>query len=399
MPRVVLEHVTKQFGKVTAVSDFSMDVRDGEFLVLLGPSGCGKSTVLRLIAGLEQATSGKIYIGDKLVNDLPPRERDIAMVFESPNFALYPHMTAYDNMAFSLRLRKEFADADIRGVTEGISGVAPAAVPAHMSRSEIHAAQEGAIRKRVEQVADRLGLQPYLGRKRKELSAGHNQSVALGKALVRSSKVFLMDDPLSQLDAHARVASRAEIRSIHRETGNTMIYVTHDQVEATALGDRIAIMDNGMLQQIGTAQSLYRYPATMFVAGFMGSPSMNFFSGQLEGTAEDLRLSNSAFTLPIPPYFAQRLYGRERIVLGMRPESIREMRPLDEEGQIDTLSGTVELVENTGSELFAHVSSGGQRFVARLDGHPRLRPGDHVDLAFKMDEMHAFDPVSQRTLL
>ena len=388
MPRVVLDGVTKKYGQVTAVSDFSLEVRDGEFMVLLGPSGCGKSTVLRLIAGVEEVNSGHIRIGDRDVTALQPRERDIAMVFESPDHALYPHLTAYDNMAFGLRLRREFAAANGGPVDT-----------ANMKRGEARAAQEGAIRRRVEQVAGRLGLQPYLGRKKTELSAGQGQEVALGRALVRSTKVFLMDDPLSQLDTKARIAGRNEIRDIHKQTGSTIIYVTHDQFEAIALGDRIAVMDSGKLQQVGTAQNLYNHPVNMFVASFIGSPSMNLFPMFIDGDVEDMVLRGTDFTLHVPRQHSQRLYGRERIVLGLRPESIRDARFVPDADPDSIVHGNVNLVENTGTDLYVHISAGDQMFIARLDKRTHTRPGAPLDVILDTENMHAFDPVSERSLL
>lgn len=395
MPKVVLEKLTKMFGKVAAVSDFSLDIRDGEFMVLLGPSGCGKSTVLRMVAGLEMPTSGKIYIGDKLVNELAPRDRDIAMVFESPNFALYPHMTAYDNMAFTLRLKKDALDPTEEEERAHAKESGP-----RQGRKETHAAHEGAIRRRVENVAGKLGIESMLGRKRKELSAGHNQEVALGRALVRSSKVILMDDPLSQLDPPSRFSGRAEIRQLHKETGNTVLYVTHDQAEATALGNRIAVMDNGVLQQVGTSQVLYSQPANAFVATFIGSHGMNLFDVEMvQGGEGGATLAGHGFTVTLPEYMAQRLGDRQRLILGLRPENIHDARYTPDAPLGDIISAQVELSENTGSDIFTHLSTGGKRFVARLDGRTHARPGDRIDVVFDMDAMHIFDARTQLAIV
>ncbi len=268
-----------------------------------------------------------------------------------------------------------------------------------MNRSAVRAAQEGAIRKRVEQVAGRLGIQPYLGRKKNQLSAGQGQEVALGRALVRSTKVFLMDDPLSQLDNRARAQGRNEIREVHRETDTTVVYVTHDQFEATALGDRIAVMDNGVLQQVGTAQTLYNYPVNMFVASFIGSPSMNLFPMSVEEEAGNMALRGTDFVVPIPAHHAQRLAGRDRIVLGLRPEQIRDAQFAPDADPASVVHGQVDLVENTGSDLYVHISAGGQMFIARLDKRTHTRPGAPLDVVLDTDQMHAFDPVSEKSLL
>src|SRR5579884_2630274 len=269
MAGVTLEHVVKRFGDVVAVNDVSIEIEDKEFLVLVGPSGCGKSTILRLIAGLEELTDGNIYIGNRLVNDVAPKDRDIAMVFQS--YALYPHMSVYDNLAFGLRLR-------------------------HTPKKEID--------RRVHEAAEILGIEMLLNRKPKQLSGGQRQRVALGRAIVREPQVFLMDEPLSNLDAKLRVATRAELVKLHRRLQTTVIYVTHDQVEAMTMGNRIAVLRDGMLQQLGTPQDVYSKPANMFVAGFIGSPAMNFFRGELQGTDGELRVRASGIELLLPPEIA-----------------------------------------------------------------------------------------------
>jgi len=274
MASVTYEHVTKRFGDVVAVNDLDIHVEDKEFLVLLGPSGCGKTTTLRLLAGLEEITEGNIYIGDRLVNDVPPKDRDIAMVFQS--YALYPHMSVYDNMAFGLKLRKTPKDE---------------------------------IDRRVREAAQMLGIEQLLDRKPKQLSGGQRQRVAVGRAIVREPQVFLMDEPLSNLDAKLRVQARAELSKLHHRLGTTFIYVTHDQTEAMTMGSRIALLKDGILQQFDTPQNLYDYPVNVFVAGFIGSPSMNFFDATLTGTQEEMYIDGGNFRLKVPPDKA-KVYAR-----------------------------------------------------------------------------------------
>jgi multiple sugar transport system ATP-binding protein len=393
MARVLLEGVTKKYGDVLAVDNLTMDVRDREFLVLIGPSGCGKSTVLRLVAGLEQVTSGSIRIDGVLANDLTPRERDIAMVFESPGYALYPNMSAYDNMAFSLHLRKDLPVLDDPQASEGLES--------RNSASTGRGAREKAIHRRVEKVAGRLGLGKYLSRRQEQLSAGHRQGVALGRAMVRRPKVFLMDDPLSNLDARMRVTSRVELRKLHRELESTVLYVTHDQSEAMALGDRIAVMKEGVLQQIGTPQSLYERPANMFVAGFIGSPPMNMFTVDVESREGELFLRGPGFDLLVPQHNVQRLsdYQGRRLVLGLRPESIRDARHAPDADPAALIDTYVDLLENTGSDVYAHLVAGGRECVARLDARTHTKAGERLLVALDLTDMHAFDPTSQRSLL
>ncbi|MBI3913356.1 MAG: ATP-binding cassette domain-containing protein, partial [Chloroflexi bacterium] len=265
MANVTYDHVTKKFGEVIAVNDLMLEIQDKEFLVLVGPSGCGKTTALRLLAGLEDATDGAIRIGDRVVNDVPPKDRDIAMVFQS--YALYPHMSVYDNMAFGLKLRKT---------------------------------PKAEIDRRVKEAADILGIGEFLQRKPKQLSGGQRQRVALGRAIVREPKVFLMDEPLSNLDAKLRVQTRAEISKLHQRLQTTFIYVTHDQVEAMTMGTRIAVMKDGVLQQLDSPQNLYDHPVNIFVAGFIGSPAMNFFDANIVGTRDEMALDTGGFKLPVP---------------------------------------------------------------------------------------------------
>ena len=289
MASVTLDRVTKRFGEVTAVQDLSIEVEDREFLVMVGPSGCGKSTTLRLIAGLEELSDGNIYIGENLVNDVPPKDRDIAMVFQS--YALYPHMSVYDNLSFGLRLR----------------GTA---------RKEIE--------RRVQEAAEMLNIAELLARKPKALSGGQRQRVALGRAVVRDPAVFLMDEPLSNLDAKLRVQTRAELIRLHERLQATVIYVTHDQMEAMTMGSRIAVLRDGVLQQIGPPQEVYGEPSNMFVAGFIGSPAMNFFDARLTGSADDMYVETDTFKLPVPPDNRAPYvnYVGQDVVFGIRPEDV-----------------------------------------------------------------------------
>ncbi len=392
MAKVILQNLTKKYGDLLAVDDLSMEVRDKEFLVLVGPSGCGKTTVLRIIAGLETITSGDIYIGDRLVNNLHPQERDIAMVFSSPDHALYPNMSAYDNMAFSLRVRKQ-------PPTQDESQDSPQKRHGIFGRD--HARREEQIRGRVEQVAGSLGLSDYLNRKRGQLSGGHMQSVALGRAMVREPSVFLMDDPMSQLDAGMRASARAELQKLHRSAPITTLYVTHDQQEAMTLGDRIAVMNEGVLQQIGTPRILYDHPANMFVAGFIGSPPMNMLVVTLEGDPDGPFLSGPAFRIKLPDYLAERLQGYQdrQIVLGLRPESIRDAQYVRDTAPTAIVKTQVELREYLGNDIYLHLAAGGQSFVARVDNRTFVQPSQPLTVTLDIAAMHAFDPTTQRALL
>ncbi len=365
MASVTYEHVTKRFGKVVAVHDLNIHVEDGEFLVLLGPSGCGKTTTLRLLAGLEEPTSGNIYIGDRLVNDVPPKDRDIAMVFQS--YALYPHMTVYDNMAFGLKLRKVPKDE---------------------------------IDRRVREAARILGIEELLDRKPKQLSGGQRQRVAVGRAIVREPKVFLMDEPLSNLDAKLRVHARAELAKLHQRLGTTWIYVTHDQVEAMTMATRIAVQKDGVLQQLGTPQELYNYPANLFVAGFIGSPAMNFFDVTLVPEDDTLYADGGTFRLKIPEAKAKALgpYKGKKVILGIRPEDIHdpEFTPPDiTEGRI---KAKVEVTELMGNEVFLYLLTGKKSFIARVDPRTKAKIGDEIEAVANMDNIHFFDPVTEKAI-
>jgi multiple sugar transport system ATP-binding protein len=378
MASVTFEHVSKKYaGDVLAVNDLNLDIHDKEFLVLVGPSGCGKSTALRMIAGLEEISSGILRIGERVVNNVPPKDRDIAMVFQS--YALYPHMSVYDNMAFGLRMRKTMP-----------SGAAPGT------------SREAAIKQRVEEVADIVGLRQYLNRKPRQLSGGQRQRVALGRAIVREPQVFLMDEPLSNLDAKLRVQTRAEISKLQRRLQTTMIYVTHDQTEAMTMGDRIAVMRDGILQQLDTPQNLYDHPTNMFVAGFIGSPSMNFFPSTLEQSGQDLLIKGEGFQLKVPPQYRQALASQagKQITFGLRPEDIADVRMEPNADPASVVQVTVDVVEPMGSEIYLYlVTTGGQQFVARVDPQTKAQPGQKMEVTFDMSKMHAFDSTTQQTLM
>jgi multiple sugar transport system ATP-binding protein len=366
MAGVTYDHVTKQFGDVKAVNDLTLEVKDKEFLVLVGPSGCGKTTALRLLAGLEEITSGNITIGDRVVNDVAPKDRDIAMVFQS--YALYPHMSVYDNMAFGLRLRKT-------------------------PKQEID--------RRVKEAAGILGIGALLNRKPKQLSGGQRQRVALGRAIVREPKVFLMDEPLSNLDAKLRVQTRAEISKLHQRLETTFIYVTHDQTEAMTMGTRIAVMRDGVLQQLDTPQRLYDCPSNMFVAGFIGSPAMNFFDAVLQGTREDMSLDAGAFRLPIPADRREKLaplLGKQ-VVLGIRPEDIHDRQFVPSAFNGAAVQAQVDVMEPMGAEIYLYLLSGNKSYVARVDPRSQARPGKTVEVMMNLDHMHVFDKQSEQAII
>lgn len=363
MANVTYDHVVKKFGDFTALQDLNLEVQDKEFLVLVGPSGCGKTTALRCLAGLEEVTEGRVIIADRVVNDVAPKDRDIAMVFQS--YALYPHMTVFDNMAFGLKLRK---------------------VP------------KGEIEKRVMDAAKTLGIEGLLKRKPRELSGGQRQRVAVGRAIVREPKVFLFDEPLSNLDAKLRVQTRAEISKLHQRLQTTFIYVTHDQTEAMTMATRIAVMNKGVLQQLDTPQHLYDKPANLFVAGFIGSPAMNFFNMTLTKEGSDLFAENSTLKIRIPSdKYSQlgNLIGRE-IIFGIRPEDIHNPEYAPANIIAETIEAKVDVTELMGNEIFVYLVSGSSNFVARVDPRSRYRVGDSIKLTLNMSNFHVFDP-SQNT--
>ncbi|MGH2585821.1 MAG: ABC transporter ATP-binding protein [Dehalococcoidia bacterium] len=366
MATVRLEHVWKRFGNdVIAVRDVSLEAREGEFLVFVGPSGCGKSTALRMIAGLEEISGGDIYIDDRRVNDVPARDRDIAMVFQ--NYALYPHMTVADNMAFALKMR---------------------GVP------------KAEIRQRVEHAADILGIKPLLNRRPKQLSGGQRQRVALGRAIVREPKAFLMDEPLSNLDAKLRVQTRAEIVKLQKRLGTTTIYVTHDQVEAMTMGHRIAILREGMLQQIDTPRRLFDRPVNAFVAGFIGSPAMNLVTMRVTGTeGGGVALERGDLRIDPPPRHAHalRAYRDREIIVGIRPDALTDHRSPDEHAV--QVPATVEVVELLGSEAYLYAQVAGQSMIARVAPSFDPSPGAPIRLWANLDAMHLFDPETETSVI
>jgi multiple sugar transport system ATP-binding protein len=367
MSTVTFDHVYKRYGDVTAVNDLNLEIQDGEFMVLVGPSGCGKTTSLRMIAGLEEISQGTLRIGDRVVNDVPPKDRDIAMVFQS--YALYPHMTVRDNLAFGLKLRK---------------------VP------------KADIERRVNEAAGILDLGKLLARKPKELSGGQRQRVALGRAIVREPAVFLMDEPLSNLDAKLRVQTRAEIARIHQRLKTTIVYVTHDQVEAMTMGSRIAVMSEGVLQQVGAPQQLYDHPVNRFVAGFIGSPAMNFVDVGVDGSGDGARLSSTeGITIPLPPRFREAVgaSSAHNLVAGFRPEHLEIANGTDGDGTGARLRATADVVEYLGNEELLHVTAGGRDIVAIVGSEHQVKPGDVLDFRVPIEKVHLFDPQSGDSLV
>ncbi len=366
MARVQLEGVTKKFGGVTAVNNVSLEIPDKQFTVLVGPSGCGKTTCLRLIAGLEEATDGSIFIGERRVNDVPPKDRDIAMVFQ--NYALYPHMSVYDNMAFGLRLRK-------------------------YPREEID--------RRVKEAAGMLGIETLLGRKPKQLSGGQRQRVALGRAIVREPQVFLMDEPLSNLDAKLRVQTRAEIKKLHARLQTTTVYVTHDQVEAMTMGDRIVVMRDGLVQQVDSPMNLYEKPTNLFVAGFIGSPAMNFIDASPVQSDGKVQLEASGFRLDVPADLVSRVreWSGRRVIFGIRPEDIQDRALAAEAPPGWTIKAGVDVHEPLGSDVILYLTVGGQSIVARVDARSQAKMGASVEVVVNMRKMHLFSPDTQQAII
>jgi multiple sugar transport system ATP-binding protein len=391
MAQIALEHITKRYGDgYEAVKDLNLDVSDGEFMILVGPSGCGKSTALRMVAGLEDITAGELKIGGQLMNDRAPKDRDIAMVFQ--NYALYPHMTVRENMGFALKLAK---------------------------------APDEEINQKVSEAARILDLEPHLDRKPANLSGGQRQRVAMGRAIVRNPSAFLMDEPLSNLDAKLRVQMRTEISRIQQRLETTTIYVTHDQTEALTLGDRIAVMRAGILQQVGAPSELYGQPTNLFVAGFIGSPSMNFLPGEIDGDSLKLPLG----TVRIPDSVRRRLEsgpggGRSGVVVGLRPEDFEDAAIVGDRGQGVTFKAKIDVLESMGSEFYAYFvveservasreleelasdagaadlpQQSGSQITARLDAASQVRQGQETELWFNSEHIHLFDPESGQTLL
>jgi multiple sugar transport system ATP-binding protein len=367
---VKLQGIKKVYeGGVVAVHEMDLDVNDKEFVVLVGPSGCGKSTTLRMIAGLEDITDGTLYIDGQRVNDIAPKDRDIAMVFQ--NYALYPHMTVYDNMAFGLKLRK-------------------------YDKKEID--------ERVREAAAILGIEGYLDRKPKALSGGQRQRVAVGRAIVRKPKVFLFDEPLSNLDAKLRVQMRTEISKLHQRLGATMIYVTHDQTEAMTMGDRIVLMKDGYVQQIDSPLQIYAHPVNKFVAGFIGSPAMNFFAGRIRKTGRQLSFSENGggISLPIPKKAENRLKGfhEKEVVLGVRPEHISYAKRSESGTGSARAKVTVEVVEPMGNETYVYFTTAkqSQQHVARIPSSDQPAVGKSIELSFQMNNSHYFDPLTEKII-
>src|SRR6058998_3539935 len=363
MAQVVLKDLNKKYDEVHAVKDVNLTIRDKEFMVFVGPSGCGKTTTLRMVAGLEEITSGKIFIGERLVNELPPRDRDIAMVFQ--NYALYPHKTVFQNMAFGLKMRKF---------------------------------PRGEIEKRVREAAEILGIQDLLERKPRQLSGGQRQRVAVGRAIVRHPRVFLFDEPLSNLDAKLRVQMRVELKRLHERLETTAIYVTHDQVEAMTLGDRVVVMKDGWIQQVGEPLELYGKPANRFVAGFIGSPAMNFVEVTVADANGALWADTPGFRVKVPLASAGRLgpYRGQRVTLGIRPEDLREARGGDAEDL--SFDAVVDVVEPLGSEILLDTRVGSQTIVARVDPTVRARLHEKIRLAYVPERLRFFDNQTEEAI-
>ena len=365
MASVTFQNVHKKFGDLTIIKDLSIEVQDKEFLVLVGPSGCGKTTALRLLAGLEEITGGEIKIADRIVNDVAPKDRDIAMVFQS--YALYPHLSVYDNMAFGLKLRKTPKED---------------------------------IKRRVGVAADILGIQELLQRKPRQLSGGQRQRVAVGRAIVREPKVFLFDEPLSNLDAKLRVQMRSEISKLHQRLQTTFIYVTHDQTEAMTMATRIAVINKGDLQQLDTPQNLYDYPNNLFVAGFIGSPAMNFFPAKIVKEGNNFFVDSEDFKVKIPDNLATPFKGMDgkKVVFGIRPENIHdpEFSPSNIHGE--KVSSKVDVTELMGNETLLYLVSGKNTYVGRVDPRSHLRVGDQTQFIFDMDKFHIFDAETEQAI-
>ncbi|MEJ2100792.1 MAG: sn-glycerol-3-phosphate ABC transporter ATP-binding protein UgpC [Desulfobacterales bacterium] len=363
MAKVELRGIVKKFGKFTAVKNVDLTAKDREFLVLVGPSGCGKTTTLRMISGLDEVTEGQIYIGDRNVTEVPPKDRDVAMVFQ--NYALYPHMTVYKNIAFGLQVRK-------------------------FSKAEIE--------ERVRKGAQMLGIEGLLDRKPRQLSGGQRQRVAMGRAIVRNPQAFLFDEPLSNLDAKLRTQMRAELKKLHQRIQTTVVYVTHDQVEAMTLADRIVIMKDGVIMQIGTANEVYHHPENLFVADFIGNPSMNFLNVDLAQENGSLHVVEENFKLSIPAALNERFQqaaGRS-VVLGIRPEHIYDKKLTTPFPGSETLEVKIEIVEPVGSEVILHTTCGSAKLVARVDNKTQAKYGASMELMLDMNHIHIFDKKSEK---
>ena len=369
MASLKLKNIYKRYsGGVTAVSDFNLDIEDQEFVIFVGPSGCGKSTTLRMIAGLEEISEGELHIGEKVVNDVAPKDRDIAMVFQ--NYALYPHMTVYENMAFGLKLRKTPKDE---------------------------------IKRRVSEAAKILDIAHLLDRKPKALSGGQRQRVALGRAIVREPKVFLMDEPLSNLDAKLRVQMRAEISKLHQRLKTTFVYVTHDQTEAMTMGSRIVVMKDGFIQQVDSPQTLYEKPNNMFVAGFIGMPQMNFVTAKVDKRNDGIYLVFGSSAIKLPEGKAKKLEGTEyigkEVVMGIRPENVHDEEAYLSSMPESTVDAKIDLTEMMGAETNLYMIIEGYNFIARVNPRSVAKAGDTIKVAFDVNKIHLFDKETERTIL
>lgn len=369
MAELKIKNIYKRYPNgFVAVTDFCLDIADKEFIIFVGPSGCGKSTTLRMIAGLEEISEGELWIGDKMMNDVPPKDRDIAMVFQ--NYALYPHMTVYDNMAFGLKLRKTPKDE---------------------------------IDKRVNEAARILDIAHLLDRKPKALSGGQRQRVAMGRAIVRNPKVFLMDEPLSNLDAKLRVQMRTEISKLHQRLQTTFIYVTHDQTEAMTLGTRIVVLKDGVIQQVDTPTNLYEKPVNLFVAGFIGSPAMNFITAKVAKKDKEVALKFGDHEIKLSEVKSKKLldggYDGKEVILGIRPEDIHDEQIFLESSQDTVISAKVEVTELLGAEIFLYLTINGQQITARVNPRSQAKVGDTINVAFDANRIHVFDKETELAIL
>ena len=369
MASLSLKHIYKKYpGGVTAVSDFCLEIQDKEFVIFVGPSGCGKSTTLRMIAGLEEITEGELYIADKLMNDIAPKDRDIAMVFQ--NYALYPHMTVFENMAFGLKLRKTPKEE---------------------------------IKRRVEEAAEILGITHLLDRKPKAMSGGQKQRVALGRAIVRNPKVFLLDEPLSNLDAKLRATMRTELTKIHKRVGTTFVYVTHDQVEAMTMATRIVVMKDGFIQQVDSPQTLYDKPVNMFVAGFIGTPQMNFINATLEKKDDGTYICFEGNSLRLPDEKAANPvlndYIGKEVIAGIRPECIHDEPIYLETMKENVIDVDVDITELMGAEIYLYINIGEQNAIAKVSSRSQARAGDTIKVAIEANRVHLFDKDTQRYII
>ena len=368
MARVILKNIVKKFGDNVVIENVNLEARDKEFLVLVGPSGCGKTTTLRMIAGLEEVTDGEIYIGEREVSNVLPKDRNIAMVFQ--NYALYPHMSVYENMSFSLKLRK---------------------------------ISKNVIKQRVEEASEILGLGKLLKRKPKQLSGGQRQRVALGRAIVRHPAVFLMDEPLSNLDAKLRVQTRGELKKLHQRLNATVVYVTHDQVEAMTLGDRIIIMHDGKIQQADSPVKIYDNPQNIFVGGFIGSPPMNFFSGQVVKNGEGkfvFQTANFKVWLPDNLYEEFEKVKERDLVLGVRPEYVLDKESARHYGKdFNIMKARIDFCEILGAENYIHLSIGSDKLIAKVESHINPLSGEEIEIAIDLGKMHLFDPSTKESII